>query len=228
MKIQFLWHSFFKLQFSGATFLVDPFINEPVGDMAMKFNEKCPVSSKKLSKIDAIFVSNEHFDHFDRALVSEIAMREGSVVVGHESVLNELGIPSTQKHNVKIGDKFNLRGIQIEVTGAHYPNSFYPLSFCFEKSGERVFFAGNTALTDSFVGTACDVAILPIGGSSTMDVIDAVRATKSMKPKFVIPMHYNSFDSIIADPVDFKERIDKSNLKTIPVILKLGQSFSTK
>ncbi|VVB99174.1 Uncharacterised protein [uncultured archaeon] len=61
-----------------------------------------------------------------------------------------------------------------------------------------------------------------------MDVIDAVRATKTMKPKYVIPMHYNSFTSILADPNDFKERIEKSVLKTIPVVLKPGETFNTE
>ncbi|MEM4364269.1 MAG: MBL fold metallo-hydrolase, partial [Candidatus Diapherotrites archaeon] len=115
-----------------------------------------------------------------------------------------------------------------DVKEAHYPNSFYPLSFVFSKDGESVYFAGNTSLLDSFEEIKSDVAIIPIGGNSTMDVVDAVRATKSIKPKFVIPMHYNSFDSMVADPVDFKERIEKSVLKTIPVILKPGQSFKTK
>ncbi len=228
MKLQYLWHSFFKITFQGINLLVDPFISMPEGDSTFKAVLKCPVDSSKVTGIDAICVSNEHFDHFDKKAVEEIALRENAVVVAHESVLNELNLPNDLKHNVKVGDNFNLRGVKISVLGAHYPNSFYPLSFVFSKDDESVFFAGNTALMDSFAEIKSDVAILPIGGSTTMDVIDAVRATKTMKPKYVIPMHYNSFDTILADPNDFKQRIEKSILKTIPVILKPGQIFKTE
>ncbi len=225
MKLQYLWHSFFKISFDGVSILVDPFINPPAGENTFRALSKCPLSADKITGIDAICISNEHFDHFDKAAVNAIANRDKAVVVGHESVLNELNLPNDLKHNVKVGDSFSLRGVSISVSGAHYPNSFYPMSFVFCKGGESVFFAGNTALLDSFAEIKSDVAILPIGGSSTMDVIDAVRATKTMKPKYVIPMHYNSFDTIQADANDFKARIEKSILKTVPVIMKPGQIF---
>ncbi|MFH1391739.1 MAG: MBL fold metallo-hydrolase [Candidatus Diapherotrites archaeon] len=226
MKLQYLWHSFFKISFAGVNILVDPFVSVPP-EGTFQLNMKCPVNVKKLKNIGLIFISNEHFDHFDKEVVEIIANRDHASVIGHESILNDLNIPPSLKNNVKVGDKLSLRGVDIEVRSAHYPNSFYPLSFCFTKDKEKIFFAGNTALTDSFNDIDCDVAIVPIGGSSTMDVIDAVRATKTMKPKYAIPMHYNSFDSIIADPEEFKSRIDKSILKTIPIILKPGQSFKT-
>ena len=228
MKIQFLWHSFFKISFKGINLLVDPFMNMPEGDNTFQACIKCPASINKLKNISVICISNEHFDHFDKKVVETIAKRDSAVVVGHESVLNELNIASNLKHFVNVGDKLNIQGLHIEVRGAHYPNSFYPLGFCFSKDGEKVFFAGNSALMDSFSSIDCDVALLPIGGSSTMDLIDAVRATKTMKPKYAIPMHYNSFDSIKADPNEFKSRIEKSILKTVPIILKPGQTFKTK
>ena len=227
MKVQYVWHSFFKISFSGVNFLVDPFVEAPASEGTVRTSTKCPCDVSKIGKIDFICVSNEHFDHFDKAAVNIIANRDKAVVVGHESVLNELDLPSELKHNVKVGDSFNLRGVKISVSGAHYPNSFYPVSYIFQKDDESVFFAGNSALMDSFSEIKSDIAILPIGGSSTMDVIDAVRATKTMKPKYVIPMHYNSFDTIQADANDFKARIEKSILKTIPVVLKPGQIFKT-
>lgn len=227
MKIHYLWHSFFRLSFNGVEVLVDPYIDTPQGDNTFKPVVKCPLPAKKIKGIDLICVSNEFFDHFDKTAVEFIAKRDNAVVAGHESLLNELNIPQSLKHKVMSGETFTYKGLSIEVKEAHYPNSFYPLGFVFSKDGESVYFAGNTSLMDSFSDIKSDVAILPIGGNSTMDVIDAVRATKTMKPKYVIPMHYNSFSTIAADPNEFKERIEKSILKTIPVILKPGQQFET-
>ena len=237
MKVQFLWHSFFRVDFSGATVLLDPFMNMPLagenfmdvpsGENTFKLRMKCPVSLKDLKGIDFICVSNEQFDHFDRRLVESIAKNDNAVVVGHESVLNELNIPANLKHNVMVGSRFNLRGVDVQALDAHFPSSFYPLSFLLSKNNESIYFAGNTALMDSFSEIKADVALLPIGGNTTMDVIDAVRATKTMKPKYAIPMHYNSFDSIVADPEEFRARIEKSILKTVPIILKPNQVFKT-
>ncbi len=228
MKVQFFWHSFFRISFQGASFLVDPFIELPEGENTFKPCMKCPSDASKIKAVDFICISNEQFDHFDRKTVELISRRNRATVVGHESVLNELDIPQNLKHPAMIGDAFSLCDVKIEINNAHYPNSFYPLSYRFSKDGESLFFAGNTDLMDAFSEIKTDVAILPIGGSSTMDVIDAVRATKTMKPKYVIPMHYNSFPTIMADPDDFRSRIEKSILKTIPVVLKPGQDFRTK
>ena len=45
-----------------------------------------------------------------------------------------------------------------------------------------------------------DVALLPIGGYYTMDIHDAARAVKMIRPRVAIPMHYNTFPRIKADP----------------------------
>ena len=42
------------------------------------------------------------------------------------------------------------------------------------------------------------MALLPIGGTFTMDLAEAVRAAMAIKPKVVIPMHRSK-----ADPQDF-------------------------
>jgi L-ascorbate metabolism protein UlaG (beta-lactamase superfamily) len=35
-----------------------------------------------------------------------------------------------------------------------------------------------------------DVALLPIGGTYTMDEAEAAQTTKDIRPKVVVPMHY--------------------------------------
>jgi len=97
------------------------------------------------------------------------------------------------------------------------------MGFLIEFGGKRIYHAGVTALIDTFSDINADVALLPIGGRGSMDVIDAVRATKMIKPDKVVPMQYNTFDLSKADSGDFKARIEKSLLKTKPVILSPGQ-----
>lgn len=48
-----------------------------------------------------------------------------------------------------------------------------------------------------------DLALLPIGGNFTMDPADALRAIDLIKPKAVIPMHYDTFPLIKQEPAFF-------------------------
>ena len=89
-----------------------------------------------------------------------------------------------------------------------------------------VYHAGDTDLQEEYSPDfTAHVALLPIGGNITMDIVDAVKATKVLKPEVVIPMHYNTFDMIRASPEEFARKIEKSNLKTRPVILAPNERF---
>jgi len=52
-----------------------------------------------------------------------------------------------------------------------------------------------------------DAMLVPIGGNYTMGVEDAVRAVEFVQPRAVIPMHYNTWDVIKADPEQFKRQV---------------------
>ena len=51
-----------------------------------------------------------------------------------------------------------------------------------------------------------DLAFLPIGGRFTMDVEDALKATSYIKPKIVVPIHYNTRSKIKADDMHFAQQ----------------------
>ena len=52
-----------------------------------------------------------------------------------------------------------------------------------------------------------DIAMLPIGGTYTMNVEEAVYATKLIEPKIVIPTHYATIVGSIEDGERFKSLI---------------------
>jgi L-ascorbate metabolism protein UlaG (beta-lactamase superfamily) len=87
-----------------------------------------------------------------------------------------------------------------------------------------VYHAGDTGLTldmkllDGVIETI-DLACLPIGGNFTMDIADAARAVEFIKPRIVMPTHYNTWPLIEADPYDFAKRVDCDAL-----VLKPGES----
>jgi L-ascorbate metabolism protein UlaG (beta-lactamase superfamily) len=228
VEVQFLGHSFFKIKFSGTNILIDPFISSDSGDPAFKRLIKCPLKESQLKNVALILVSHEHFDHCDKKFIEKIAKKEKALVVATQHVLNDLDLPGNLSVAVCGGDKKVLQGIEIEVHAAHHPQSFYPISFLLKKDGKSIFHAGDTALTSAFESIKADVALLPIGGTFTMDVVDAVKATKTIKPETVIPMHYNTFKMIKAEPLEFVQKINKSILQTKPLILQPGEKVKLK
>lgn len=227
MKINFFRHSFFKISGNGVNILIDPYTNENKCKPDYKELVKCPDLGQHLSGIDLILLTHEHFDHFEKETVEKIANENHSFVVGNEELLKTLNIPTDLMKPAKGFETLNIKNAGIECFPAHHHNSFYPLSYLVKIGNESVFHAGDTELVDYFSKIRPTVALLPIGGSVTMDVVDAVRAIKMMKPDYAIPMHYDTWESIKADPNEFKAKIEKSILKTKAVILKPGQSFTT-
>jgi L-ascorbate metabolism protein UlaG (beta-lactamase superfamily) len=64
---------------------------------------------------------------------------------------------------------------------------------------------------------------VPIGDNYTMGIEDAVRAVEFVQPRAVIPMHYNTWDLIAADPQEFRRLVgDRAEV----VILTPGESHT--
>jgi len=94
-----------------------------------------------------------------------------------------------------------------------------------------VYHLGDTALFGDLdliaERTPVNIALVPIGGHYTMDQEDAVTATELVDADTVIPMHYDTFPPIEADPERFKFEVEASpRTSSEVVILKPGESFS--
>lgn len=71
-----------------------------------------------------------------------------------------------------------------------------------EVNGKYIYHAGDTALTYDMKllqDYNIDLAFLPIGDNFTMGLDDAVKAVELVKPKIVVPIHYNTWPIISAD-----------------------------
>jgi L-ascorbate metabolism protein UlaG (beta-lactamase superfamily) len=69
------------------------------------------------------------------------------------------------------------------------------------------------------------LALIPIGDNYTMGPNDALRAVKLLRPKHVIPIHYNTFDLIRQDADAWARRVAQET-DTQPHVLKPGESFT--
>lgn len=78
------------------------------------------------------------------------------------------------------------------------------VGYIVEINGVRIYHAGDTDRIPEMKEIKVDIVLLPIGGTYTMNVKDAVEAAKDIKAKYYIPMHYGAIPNTEADPNEFK------------------------
>jgi L-ascorbate metabolism protein UlaG (beta-lactamase superfamily) len=93
--------------------------------------------------------------------------------------------------------------------------------------GKRVYHAGDTGLFLDMqliaeMNGPLDAALLPIGDNFTMGIDDAVKAVELLGAGLNIPMHYNTFDVIQADPDSFVSKVERQGGRAI--VVKPGES----
>jgi len=225
VKITYLSHSCFHIKGEKHSIIIDPFLTN---------NPLAKVKPDDI-KTDAVLVSHAHFDHLGDAV--EIAGKNNAPVIGVFEVVNYCLSKGVQGHPMHIGGAWRFPWGRIKLTIAHHASTGdtgtlgNPCGFIMEIDGKKIYHSGDTGLffDMKLIGEEkIDVALLPIGGNFTMDVEDAVKALKLLHPKIAIPMHYNTFDVIKADPQDFANLVKKSRIKTKVNILNIGETLELK
>ena len=197
--IKWLGHYSFEIETNGFTVLVDPFLND---------NPVATVAADDL-QADYILVTHGHADHV--ADVASIANRTGATVVAPVEAAGWF----QRKQNVKNTIQLNLGGgIQlpfghVRMTIAHHsssmPDGCYggnPAGYILTLPEGKVYFSGDTALfmeMELYGRQGIDLAILSIGDHFTMGPEDSVEAVKMLKPKRVVPAHFNTWPPIEQD-----------------------------
>ena len=97
-----------------------------------------------------------------------------------------------------------------------------PCGFLIRMDGKAIYHAGDTGLLADMelLGryNDIDLALLPIGDNFTMGPDDALIAVELLKPRLVVPMHYNTFELIAQDPGSFRERVESETQSKCSVI----------
>ena len=85
-----------------------------------------------------------------------------------------------------------------------------PHGFVIEVDGTRIYHAGDTALIKDMelLEGQVDVALLPIGDNFTMGPGDAARAVDMIKPRVVIPIHFDTWPLIAQDTDNFRALVE--------------------
>ncbi len=87
--------------------------------------------------------------------------------------------------------------------------------------GLTLYYAGDTDLIEPMQKLRqrhIDVAFLPIGGTYTMDLNEAVEAAITISPEVVIPVHYNHVKGTEVDPMTFQREVESKSTTRVWIL----------
>jgi len=202
MKITWLGHSCVLLTGSKKV-LIDPFIEG---------------GSVAATSPDIVAVTHGHDDHMGET----VALKTKTVAI--TEIAKYLKAKGILTESMNIGGTHVVDGVSFTMTPAMHSTSIQeadpgfsggsPAGFVVGMDGVMVYHAGDTGLFSDMklIGELYhpDVALLPIGGRYTMGVAEAMMAANFIGARTVIPIHYNTWDRISADPVVLKNGIERT------------------
>ena len=174
---------------------------------------------------DYILITHDHYDHFSVDDIRKIAKISTILVVPArmEDDAKELANDVVSIVTVKPGVYKEISGLEIETIPAYNTvKPFHPrraewVGYILRADGKRIYVAGDTGLTKEARQVKCDIALLPVGGTYTMDTRRAAELANTIRPEYVIPTHYGSivgkqsdgqtFASLVKSPVKVVEKI---------------------
>ena len=124
---------------------------------------------------------------------------------------------------VKPGVYKEISGLEIETIPAYNTvKPFHPrraewVGYILRVDGKRIYIAGDTGLTKEAKQVRCDIALVPVGGTYTMDTKRAAELINTIRPEYAIPTHYGSIVGKQSDGQTFAQLV-KSPVKVVEKI----------
>ncbi|MDP3720840.1 MAG: metal-dependent hydrolase [Anaerolineaceae bacterium] len=226
MTTEVIWygHAAIGIKTAGKFILVDPFFTG---------NPQASAKAEDLSP-DYILVTHGHGDHLGDTLA--IAKRTGAMVISNTEIAQWLTKKDIKTHGQQVmggfQHPFGYLKLTLALHGSVLPDGAFggnPVGLLLTTTDhKKIYLAGDTGLFGDMklIGEeGIDLAMLPIGGNYTMDPDDALRAVKLIKPKLVIPIHYDTFEVIKQDPNLWAERV-KAETQSEARVMKPGDTIT--
>ncbi len=190
-----------------------------------------PWEIPKEEKADIIFLTHGHFDHFSPEDVISLTKDETVYAVPVKLFAQENGktvlhpsrsLPVTPGHHYALGEVFFDTVPSYNIGKPFHPRKDSWCGYVVMLDGKRIYVMGDSDATSEARNIKCDILLIPIGGTYTMDWKEAAEFTAKISPELAIPTHYGS---VAGDPKDgerFMKRL-KELSPEIRVELKLPQ-----
>ncbi|MCC5790563.1 MAG: MBL fold metallo-hydrolase [Opitutales bacterium] len=227
LQITWIGHATFLVQWGGKNFLTDPIYSRccsPVFLPNLRRRAEPGIPFEKLPKIDAVLLSHDHYDHFDRSTVRRLGPEvQYFFPVGLERIMRRMKLP--HRHEADWWQTRSWKDFQVHCVPAQHcsgrgvfdRNKRLWCGWVLEWAGKRLFFAGDTGYSkELFQGLGkrfgpLEVALLPIGAYRPrwimhpvhMDPREAVEVHVDIQARRSVAGHWGTFrltDEPMAEP----------------------------
>ncbi len=170
-----------------------------------------------LVRLDAIFITHDHGDHFDPDTVIAMQAKTGSFVIADPTSASMLSgkIPEDLLIQIESNEQMTISEITVDAWAAEHPTET-PLVYVIEFDGFRIFHGSDSGFVEDLknIESRVHVAMVPAGDPSpTASPQVAFEMTKATNPYVVIPMHGSP-----EQMQEFSDLVEDSDLQTTVTI----------
>lgn len=163
-----------------------------------------------------LFITHSHYDHFSIEDIEKVRNEDTIFFVTPDckEKLLEIGVDEKRIVTVAPDEMYRFNKIELQVIPAYNVNKEYHkkeygwVGYLIKINGVTYYITGDTDVNDDIQNIKCDVLFVPIGGTYTMDYKEAADYTNSIKPKYVIPIHYGTIVGKKEDGIEFAKLLD--------------------
>ena len=218
LRLTWLGHSTVLLEVGGRRVLTDPVFGErasPLSFAGPRRFHPTPVRLDELPPLDAVLLSHDHFDHLCAPTMRALARSSVPIVtsLGVGAHLEALGVAAARVVELDWGESREVGGVRFSAApaqhfsgrGLHDRNSTLWSSWVLEAGRHRLFFSGDTGLTEEFKGIAArhgpfDLLMLEVGawhpawGDIHLGPRNALTAAAWLGGATLFPVHWGTFN----------------------------------
>jgi len=167
---------------------------------------------------DYIFITHSHYDHFSEEDIRKVKNKETVIVVTKDLTEKALktGFNALNVITIEPEKEYQIGSISIKTIPAYnIDKQFHPkengwVGYIINIDGVSYYIAGDTDANKDNMKVKCDVALIPVGGTYTMDFKEASKLVNQIQPKIAIPTHYGEIVGTKQDAEDFKKLLRKN------------------
>ena len=163
-----------------------------------------------------LFITHSHYDHFSIEDIEKVRNEDTIFFVTPDckEKLLEIGVDEKRIVTVAPDEMYRFNKIEMQVIPAYNVNKEYHkkeygwVGYLIKINGVTYYITGDTDVNEDIQNIKYDVLFVPIGGTYTMDYKEAADYTNSIKPKYVIPIHYGTIVGKKEDGIEFAKLLD--------------------
>lgn len=204
-NIDVLTHSSIRIRYGSGSIYFDPFhVKEDYHDASY------------------ILVTHDHYDHFSQEDIRKVCRGDTILIAPEKMADKAMALSGTvgKVVTVRPGESCSIDGLEIETLPAYntlkpfHPKTAGWVGYIVILDGQRIYVAGDTDITKENKEVACDIALVPVGGTYTMDARKAAKLVNTIRPKIAVPTHYGDIVGKEEDAETFAMNVD-SDIKVV-------------